>query len=358
MCLRRARNPFVFCTIVLFPFALLHHNSTVFSSALSREVAELQERRQRAANPEDATLVMYKQQAANVLKKKTELMDRETMLVEDRDRLKSELAEKEKEMAAKGGRLLRGEEWREYKRQINEKRDRCVRFKRSLGDMKAETGVLQRTETVLQGRLKDPAAYDAEEKKRAGSELGSAQSRLEAVSEATAALNEVKGKTLEEISKVVQEIQTQTKERKERLQPLIVKMRQMRTDVAELEQEHGRKKAVYESTASSLGAEKSKLETEVKTLHDECTLQESQIHVVTAQMQMTALQLERVSGEASGGKGSLLLGQFKNYRQLYQHRTQELENLSKTLRERQREVRVAIVGRLAAISRFAGQRVP
>jgi intraflagellar transport protein 81 len=320
-------------------FCNLESNSTLCSSALSREVAELQERRQRAANPEDATLVMYKQQAANVLKKKTELMDRENMLAEDRDRLKSELAEKEKEIAAKGGRLLRGEEWREYKRQINEKRDRCVRFKRSLGDMKAETGVLQRTETVLQGRLKDPAKYDAEEKKRAGSELGSAQSRLEAVSEATAALNEVKGKTLEEISKVVQEIQTQTKERKERLQPLIVKMRQMRTDVAELEQEHGRKKAVYESTAGSLGAEKSKLEAEVKALNDECTLQESQIHVVTAQMQMTAMQLERVSGEASGGKGSLLLGQFKSYRQLYQHRTQELENLSKTLRERQREVR-------------------
>jgi hypothetical protein len=305
--------------IFSFYVAFLDLNSPLFSSSLSREVSELQERRQRAANPEDATLVMYKQQAANVLKKKTELMDRETMLAEDRDRLKSELAEKEKEMAAKGGRLLRGEEWREFKRQINEKRDRCVRFKRSLGDMKAETGVLQRTETVLQGRLKDPAAYDAEEKKRAGS-------------------------ALEEISKVVQEIQTQTKERKERLQPLIVKMRQMRTDVAELEQEHGRKKAVYESTAGSLGAEKSKLEAEVKTLHDECTLQESQLHVVTAQMQMTALQLERVSGESSGGKGSLLLGQFKNYRQLYQHRTQELENLSKTLRERQREVRDLIRG--------------
>ena len=38
------------------------------------------------------------------------------MHVEDRDRLKSELAEKEKEIAAKGGRLLRGEEWREYAR--------------------------------------------------------------------------------------------------------------------------------------------------------------------------------------------------------------------------------------------------
>ena len=124
--------------------------------------------------------------------------------------------------------------------------------------MKAETGVLQRTETILQGRLKDPALYarararacvcvcvcvcvwqlgvclravgpelfcnslrmyDAAEKKRAGSEAGSAQSRLEAVSagcccgslgvwgfvvrgkacwmqvsEATAALNEVQGK--------------------------------------------------------------------------------------------------------------------------------------------------------------------
>ena len=132
--------------------------------------------------------------------------------------------------------------------------------------------------------------------------MGSAQSRLEAVSEATAALNEVKGKTLEEISKVVQEIQTQTKERKERLQPLIVKMRQMRTDVAELEQEHGRKKAVFDATAGSLGAEKSKLEAEVKTLHDECTLQESQIHVLQAQMQMTAMQLERVAGEAAGGR--------------------------------------------------------
>ena len=92
-------------------------------------------------------------------------------------------------------------------------------------------------------------------------------------------------------TKVVQEIQTQTKERKERLQPLIVKMRQMRTDVAELEQEHGRKKAVYEATAGSLGGEKSKLEAEVKTLQEECTLQESQMHVVQAQMQMTGMQV-------------------------------------------------------------------
>jgi hypothetical protein len=34
-------------------------NANFISSSLSREVAELQERRQRAANPEDATLVMY-----------------------------------------------------------------------------------------------------------------------------------------------------------------------------------------------------------------------------------------------------------------------------------------------------------
>ena len=88
-------------SFALFTCALRNHNPISLSSALSREVAELQERRQGAANPEDATLVMYKQQAANVLKKKTELMDRETMLAEDRDRLKSELAEKEKEIDAK-----------------------------------------------------------------------------------------------------------------------------------------------------------------------------------------------------------------------------------------------------------------
>ena len=69
------------------------------------------------------------------------------------------------------------------------------------------------------------------------------------VSEQKAEVDEVKGKTLEEISAVVEQINTQITSRKQKLAPQIKELRTLRTKFQELETEYLEKKGLYDNQA-------------------------------------------------------------------------------------------------------------
>jgi predicted nuclease with TOPRIM domain len=55
-----------------------------------------------------------------------------------------------------------------------------------------------------------------------------------------------------QISKLVEKINNQIKEKKGKLAPLIKELRQVRTDFSQLESEYNEKKSLYESTGDFL----------------------------------------------------------------------------------------------------------
>ena len=121
------------------------------------------------------------------------------------------------------------------------------------------------------------------EKKKGVTGYTSTEKTLEQISTATAALNQTKGKTLEEISKIVTDINVNLNLRKNKLAPQIKRLREVRSDYQEVDSIYQDKKTMFEHTAAGLSAERQRLENECDRHQQEATSQESQYFMVRNQ---------------------------------------------------------------------------
>lgn len=153
-------------------------------------------------------------------------------------------------------------------------------------------------------------------------------------------MNDTKGKTLEEISKIVTDINFALKQRKEKLAPQIKELRSVRSKYQELEREYLDKKAVYDNTAAGLESERVNLEQECDEYQEECLRVESRYHYLNCLNGIADVHIKRVEEELEFSKGKgRLLRDFKCYKDLYQSKIQQQELLSKELRRRQKMLR-------------------
>lgn len=95
--------------------------------------------------------------------------------------------------------------------------------------MEEELVTVHRTEAILKGRLNNLDQFLQEmETKRGVKGFFETQDKLDLVSERTLELNEAKGQTLEEMGRVVSEINGRLQERKVQLAPAIKQLREVR----------------------------------------------------------------------------------------------------------------------------------
>ena len=100
----------------------------------------------------------------------------------------------------KGKPVLKGEEFRKYASELRGKTAQYKRMKQELGELRAEHGVLARTQAILQQEAnKVSGILGGEEARRGLSGYQEPQDELEKVSQQKADIDETKGKTLEEI---------------------------------------------------------------------------------------------------------------------------------------------------------------
>jgi hypothetical protein len=131
--------------------------------------------------------------------------------------------------------------------------------------------------------------------------------------------NQAKGKTLDEISKIVTDINQTLKERKNKLAPQIKELRAVRQRYQEVEQDHLEKKALYENTAAGLETERIKLEQECAAFQEDCLREESRYHYLQCMMRIAEAHHERVEQEVEYDRGhGRLLRDFRTYKELYQ----------------------------------------
>jgi len=307
-------------------------------SQLNSTISELVDKQQKMQRPEDAQLGMYSKQAQIVARKKSELYDKLKMQKEELKEIEQDVSEKREKLGTKAVKVLKGPEFARYADSLKLKAKEYKRKKGELSSIMAEKGILSRTEDILKTRHGDQSEFlESLEKSKGVEGAAQLQSQLETVSEQTAAVNQAKAMSLEDISKTVQEINNTIKEKKSKLAPLIKELRQVRSDFSLLETEYNEKKAVYENTAVGLDAERDKLNLEVTAVSEECRREESRFHYLHAMTASTRLLLERAAKEDAGK--NRIGDANQSYRELYQSRIQQQENLSKTLRERQKMVK-------------------
>lgn len=309
-----------------------------------REIDSLQEQvdRSRRLSGSDDKLKMFRQQGAMIQKKLQQKTRELEEVLDDVQRLDKELADKERALAGMAGsQSMRKSDFRQYASELRQKTQEYKRKKQELSALRAETVILARTETILRSRGENVEEFLKALERGKGVE-GAAQmeQELEDVSKKAADLNKNKKMTLEEISEIVRQLKDTLAKRKQKLTPQIEKLRSVREKFKNLEHDYLDKKALYDNTAVGLESERIKLENECNALQGECIREESRFHYLHCLTDIANVQLNRVQDELAFQRGEgRLLRDFKAYKDLYHHKIQQQEQLSKELRKKQRNLK-------------------
>ncbi|KFO75819.1 intraflagellar transport protein 81 homolog [Cuculus canorus] len=308
---------------------------------VNAQINQLIEKRMMKYEPIDSKFSMYRQQASIISRKKE-------AKAEELQAAKEEMSSTERQMLQKtsqaqeleGSEVLKGDEFKLY---VNKLRSKSTFYKKKrleIAEITAEYGILQRTEELLKQRHEAiQQQLQAIEDKKGISGYSYTQEELERVSAVKSEMDEMKGRTLDNMSEMVKKLNAMVAEKKASLAPVIKELRQLRQKCQELTQECDEKKIQYDSCAAGLESNRSTLEQEVKGLLEECAQEESNYRYINCMKRNLEIQLQRAKEEMKLYISSDPQERRKAIREQYTRMILEQENLGKKLREKQKVVR-------------------
>merc|ERR1719261_2059326 len=250
-------------------------------SQLQEQIASLESTIAEQNQP-DSRLSVYKQQANLVAKKKEMALKDKKALEDERDTLSKQLSQKEREYEQmKGHKFMKRDEFKNYAASLRDKSAKFKRLKAELADLRHEVAVLTRTEQILQA--KDPTPSGMRE----------TEAMLEKTSVEKSQVDKAKGKTLDEISAIVQKINAQLKEKKNKLAPQIKALRSVRQNFQQVEVKYLEKKSAYDQAKSSMDGDLGKVSGEVRQLEQEVLEAEQAYHELNMQLCAADSRLQR-----------------------------------------------------------------
>ena len=271
----------------------------------------------------DEKLAMFRQQSALVAKK---LAQREEVLEGLRREgaaLKREVEARESKLSELSGpKYMRREEFKAYAASLRAKTAQFKALKGALGEVRGETVVLARTEAVLRSRVGDMDGFlRALEEKKGIAGYTAVAGDLERVSKLKASVDESKGATLGEISRIVEDIQRAIEEKKAVLAPRIKALQGARAKYNELQAAYVRERATYESVAVGLEADKAALERQAEAVAGEAVGESARAHVCAARVEVLEALAARAREEAGFEAGSgRFMPSFRTQKELYAHK--------------------------------------
>jgi intraflagellar transport protein 81 len=301
---------------------------------VEQEVGMMQEQVQKLEaiveeHNQDKRLAVYKQQASLVAKKKDQVLKESKEVEEERNVLRQELSQKEREYEQqKGHKFMTRDEFKSYAASLRETSVRFKRLKGELNELRGENAILSRTVQTLQARDPTPAG------------LHEAEQKLEKASIEKAQVDKAKGKTLDEISNIVTQINSQLKEMKNKLAPQIKALRSARQSFQTVEARYVEKKAVYDQAMLSVETDLKKVLGDVQRLEAETVDSERSYHELNAQLVLADSQMHRANSEARRlRKEERLDDSYASLSERYDAEIRNLDTLCKELRKQQTNVK-------------------
>ncbi|XP_074525696.1 intraflagellar transport protein 81 homolog isoform X2 [Halichoeres trimaculatus] len=309
--------------------------------AVDSQINQLIEKRMMRNDPMDDKLALHRQQASIIIRRKESK-------AEELQEAREELAASERELrqrssqahASDGGGVIWGDELKRLMSKLRSKGTVYKKKRHELSELKAEYGVLQRTEDILKERHEIvQQKLQTLEAEKGISGYSNTQEELERVSAIKSELDEKKGRTLDDMSEMVKKLNSMIAEKKSALSPVIKELRSLRQQCQEISQEYEEKKAQYESCTAGLESNRSKLEQEVKALREQAAQDENRYHYLNAMSEIIEMQIQRAADEMKAYVSSDPQEKKKAIRDLYMKNISEQELLGKKLREKQKMVK-------------------
>ncbi|PAA94343.1 hypothetical protein BOX15_Mlig015875g1, partial [Macrostomum lignano] len=316
---------------------------------VNAEINQLIEKKMMAGDVRDDKASLFRQQASIVSRKKAAAAEALREAREELNRAEEELQARRETLEANRGQQGGGEEvlkeaqFREYVAKLRTKSTVYKEKKRLMNELIAENGILTRTLEILRQKEEAVKRQISQAEKRAGvSGYSDTQEQLEKVSKMMTQLNQKKGDTLEDMSRIIGELNKRVNEKKNELAPLIRELRPLREEAKKLQLEYDEKKANYERQSAGVEEKRMKLEQEVKALREECQGEESRYAYMKGMLDILNTQHQRVQDELRAYKSQDPNDKKKpTLRDVFKKKIAEQENIGKSLREKQKAVRDA-----------------
>ncbi|KAF4127830.1 Intraflagellar transport 81 calponin homology domain [Phytophthora infestans] len=308
---------------------------------------------------EEDKLAVFRQHANLQARKLAEKEEELEQLRAEKQRLVRSTEELEAKLASiSGNKFMSREEFKQYATTLRNKTNQYKKVKAELAELTAESVVLHRTEQLLKSKDADLEGFlrDLERQKGVSGFLAT-QDKIDDISVQNARVNALKGETLEEISRVVTDINQALKERKNQLAPQIKELRSVRQRYQEMEQVYLERKAQYDHTAVGLEAERLKLEQECAAFQEDALREESQFHLLHCQLQLQQGKADKVAQEIEfeqGTSNARLLRDIRSFQELYKHKVAQQESLTKELRKQQKSLKTSAPAKKQQREMFEG----
>jgi len=261
---------------------------------------------------------------------------------EDNNRKEKDLRKKEAEMEKVKGRGYKSkDDFKQYAASLREKTLKFKKMNDELKEIKNEIGILSRTEQIVRNQ-RDEVDQRLKQKEAEGGVVGVSNTRqgLNVISEQKSDVDSAKGKTLEELSKVVQMMDAKMKEKKNTLAPFMKELKDIRDEYRELERDYSGKKSEYDQVMAGAEAEGASLEDEVRKLKDEVYGDDTKLTKLRYQIQIIEQMNKKLNEENEYLQGTKEFSrQYKSYRDMYRALTKQQEGDIKDFKKKREEVK-------------------
>ncbi|EDV28885.1 uncharacterized protein TRIADDRAFT_19806 [Trichoplax adhaerens] len=308
-------------------------------SSVTAEVNGLIEKRMVRNDPIDDKLAIFRQQASIMSAKKEDIANKLQKAMENLSSYENECKRKSELLNGlkASGTVMKGDEFKVYVNKLRGKSNVYKKKRQDLAEIRAEHGVLARTEEVLKNRNESIESVMTNiETKKGVSGYFDTQEELEKVSSMKSEIDDIKNKTLNDISEMVQKLNITINRKKSALAPIIKELRPLRQECQELSVEYEEKKNIFTNASASLESKNSK---EVRVYREECANEEGRYHYLNCMMKTIKLQQQRLSSELKSYIANEAAEKKKSLRDVYGRKIQEQENLGKGLKEKQKSVK-------------------
>lgn len=133
---------------------------------------------------------------------------------------------------------------------LNQKIATQNRKQAELAEVEQEVAILKHTESVLKGILSDTIRELKQYELKYGvTGLLTIEADIEELTKKKGNFDYLKGKTLEELTSIIETLKNKIEEKRDCLKPLIEEHKNLKTQIKETEDEHKRKRIEYEKVA-------------------------------------------------------------------------------------------------------------
>ncbi len=308
----------------------------------NEEVSRLVAKHMPGNDPVKAKLALFRQQASIIAHKRESAAENYKATMDELAVAEKELESKRGELReAGGGEVIREDEFKRYVARLRTLNITYKKKKAELSALKAEFGVLARTEELLKSRdenLEDLAAF-LEQKRKKESQASTQGGPGSPEDPDLGPTEELDEQAQQELRQEIQRLSTTIADKKATLAPWIKEIRPLRQRHQELQGEHAERKVAFDTVAAGLESKRSHLEQEVRAYWEEMNAEESRYHYLQCMLKSVRLHQQRVAQEVKCYVSSDATEKRRSLRDQLTRKIQEQENLGKALRDKQKEVR-------------------